>query len=166
MARQIACVAAEADLFQKLVGARFAFGLLDACVQQRQGDVIEQHCARQQIETLKHESDKSIAKPRELIAGELRGVVAVQQIASLRGRVEAAENVHEGRFARARRTHDRDELALMNDHTDVFEHWLRTGIGRVLFVQMLDAYNLRHTAGRSHYNGLMRNGDCVPPPVL
>jgi len=45
-----------------------------------------------------------------LIAIEPGNVVAVEQLATLGGAIEAAKQIHEGRFTRPTRTHEGDEF--------------------------------------------------------
>ena len=83
-----------------------------AGVQQRQLDVLQRRRARQQVELLEHEADPPVADARERVARQVRDVLAGEPVAARRRRVEAADQVHERRLARAGRPHDRDELAL------------------------------------------------------
>ena len=80
-------------------------------VEQRQLDVLERRGARQQVEALEHEPDLRVADARQLVVRQLRHVAAVQQIAAARRPIQAAEDVHERRLARARRPDDGHELA-------------------------------------------------------
>jgi hypothetical protein len=68
--------------------------------------------ARQQVESLKNEAE--FAKPDvcQRVIVELRNIDAIERIRAARRSVEAADEIHQRRFARARRPHDRDVLAL------------------------------------------------------
>src|SRR5438445_788912 len=82
-----------------------------ATVEQGQLDVLERRRPGQQVELLEHEPDLRVADSRQLVLREPADVDAVEQVVPRRRRVEAAEEIHERRFARSRRSHDGDELA-------------------------------------------------------
>jgi hypothetical protein len=52
--------------------ARASRSASGTAIQQRQGDIVEGGCARQQVEMLKHKTDLAVAHLRQFIAGELR----------------------------------------------------------------------------------------------
>ena len=111
----------EAHGLERRHGALAAFRRLDdalAGVEQRQLDVLDRRRARQQVEALKHEADRFVANPGELVGRQRRHVTAVQDVTAARRPVEAAEDVHEGRLARAGRSDDRDELGRGDRHGD------------------------------------------------
>jgi hypothetical protein len=66
---------------------------------------------RQQVEALKDEADGPVAQRRQCVAVELGDIATDQEIVAAGRRIEAAEQVHEGRLARTRRAHDGHELA-------------------------------------------------------
>ena len=82
-----------------------------AAVEQRQLDVLLRRGARQQVEALEHEAEVAPAQPRALVARQRLDVRAVEQVLPGARRVQAAEDVHRGRLARAAGPHDGDELA-------------------------------------------------------
>ena len=94
---------AEAHRFQRGHGARVPLGRFHRLVrvEQRQLDVIERRGARQQVEPLKHEPDLVVAHFGELVAAELGDVASVEEILAARRMIEAAEDVHQRRLARA-----------------------------------------------------------------
>src|SRR5436190_336125 len=99
---------AEADLCEHVHRALVTLGTLEAAlIEQRQLDVVERRCARQQIETLEHETDFTVSYGRELILRHPRHVVAVEKVLPRRRAVETARDVHECRFARTRWPRDR-----------------------------------------------------------
>ena len=102
---------AKPDLLQLLHRAGTTLRRRDAAVEQRQLDVFQRRRARQQVELLEHESDRAVADAGQLVGGEPGDVLAVEPVGARRRHVEAADHVHERRLARARRAHDRDELA-------------------------------------------------------
>ena len=83
-------------------------------VEQRQFDVVERRRARQQIESLKHEADLPVAHLGQLVPAELGDVAPVEKILAAGRVVEAAEDVHQRRFAGPRWPGRRDELARLD----------------------------------------------------
>ena len=77
---------------------------------QRQGHVLLRRQHRQQVEELEDEADVAAAQFRQLAVVHGRDVLAVDLHGPRRRAVEAGEQVHERRLARARRPHDRREL--------------------------------------------------------
>ena len=65
----------------------------------------------QQVELLEHEADLLVAHLGQLGLGHVADVHAGQLVAAARRDVQAAQDVHQGRLARAGRTHDRDVVA-------------------------------------------------------
>src|SRR5262249_2608932 len=70
--------------------------------------------ARQQIEGLEDESDATIAERRKVIVGERAHLDAGETIRPAGWPIEAAEDVHEGRFPGAGRSHHGHEFAVRN----------------------------------------------------
>jgi hypothetical protein len=104
----------EADRLERGHGAIAPFTGLDHAapgVEQRQLDVLGRRRARQQVEPLEHEANRLVAHASQLVAGQGRRVPPVQGVAPPRRPIEAAEDMHEGRLPRARRSDHRDELA-------------------------------------------------------
>ena len=104
----------EADALERLARPLVALGGGDVRVEQRQLDVLERGGARQQVEALEHEAERLVADARELVGVQPRDLLAVEAKLARRRLVEAAEDVHQRRLARARRAHHRDELALVH----------------------------------------------------
>jgi hypothetical protein len=82
-----------------------------AAVEQRQFDVLLRRGARQQIEALEDEPQVAAAQPCPLVARQCFDMCAMEQVLPAAGRVQAAEDVHRGRLARAARAHDGHEFA-------------------------------------------------------
>ena len=99
----------EADARDQRVDRRPA----GACAgdRQRQHDVLLRRQRRQQVERLEDEADVLAAQARELAVVHARDVLAGDVDRARAGRVEAGEQVHQRRLARARRAHDGGELA-------------------------------------------------------
>ena len=87
-------------------------------VEERELDVLERRRAGEQVEPLKDESNLFVANRRQLIVREARHVAAVQPIRAGRRAIEAAEDVHQRRLPRSRRSDDRDELAARDVERD------------------------------------------------
>ena len=95
-----------------------ALATTDAAEQQRHLDVLERGELRQQVEVLEHEADPPVADVGELVAVEARHRLAAQAVVAAGRRVEAADQVHQRRLARAGGTDHRDELALADGQVD------------------------------------------------
>src|ERR1700682_2468467 len=89
-----------------------------ARVNERHLDVVYRTRARNQVVGLEDEADLSIANPGQLVVGQCRHVVAIEDVAAGRWLVEAADQVHQRAFARTGRSHDGDELALRDMERD------------------------------------------------
>ena len=99
-------------------------------IEQWQFDIFERGGSRQQVEALKNESDSPAPDRRELFFGESGHVLPFEQVAPARGPIQASDDIHQGRFAGARRAHDRNKLAALNRerhsaqrvHLDLTQH--------------------------------------------
>ena len=72
---------------------------LDAGVDQRQGDILQQGQLGQQVKRLENKADLLIANPGQLIGGHVADFGAVQDVAAAVLVVQAAQDVHQGRLA-------------------------------------------------------------------
>ena len=90
----------------------------DPGINERQLDVVESGGARQQVERLKDEPDLAIAYARQLVLVLVGDKRATEPVFAGGGRVEAADQIHQRRFPRSRRTHDRDVLIAANRDVD------------------------------------------------
>ena len=102
----------EPDNGQRILGPPAAQGGLQAAlvIEKRQLGIFERRGAGQQVEPLKYKADLLVANHGQLVARQLGHVGAVQEVLAAGRVIEAAENVHEGRFAGARRPGHRDKL--------------------------------------------------------
>src|SRR5579864_5185284 len=103
---------AQTHSLERLGGAATSDARRYSAVLERKLDVLEGGRPRQQVELLEDEAEHPVADLRELGAAHARDVTAREDVAAGRGAVQAADDVHEGRFSRTRRSHDGDELAL------------------------------------------------------
>ena len=109
---------AQVDHLQGAAGAGQPLLLGDPRVDHGQLDVVEGGGARQQVEGLEDEADLAVADLRQLVVAHLRDHLAAQDVVALGGRVQAADEVHERRLARAGRAHDGDVLAGIDGEAD------------------------------------------------
>ena len=91
-----------------------ALGRGGAAVDERELDVAPGRQVGEQVELLEHEADEDVADAGERVLVEDCDVVAGEAERAGRRDVEAPEDVHQRRLARARRADDRDELALVD----------------------------------------------------
>jgi hypothetical protein len=88
-----------------------AFGGGNAAVDQRQLHVLERGGAREQVESLEHETEIVATQARPLVAVEGADVDAPERIGAAARRVQAAKNIHDSGLARTARSHHRNEFA-------------------------------------------------------
>src|SRR5205814_7819628 len=86
----------------------------DPRVEHRKLDVAQDRRLRKEVVELKHEPDLLIPDPGELRAREAVHALSVERVRAARRRVEAAQDRHARRFARARRPDEREELAALD----------------------------------------------------
>ena len=75
----------------------------------------------QQVVCLEHEAYLAVAYLGEAVVTELADLFAVQGVCPGRRDVQAAEDVHQRRFARPGRAHDCDHLPTLNREADPLE---------------------------------------------
>ena len=103
----------QANGFQGLSGSiPPASGILR--IPQGQFYVRKRTLARQQIKALEHKSDFLIANLGQLVIFKVRDALPIQDVLAGGWPVQAADNVHQGRLARSRGSHDRDHFASLN----------------------------------------------------
>ena len=108
----------QADLAQRLDGAAPALGPRHAGIDQRQLDVLHGAGPGQEVEALEHESHGAVADFGEGVAVQPRDLAPFEQVLSGGRAVEAADEMHQCRFAGAGGPHDRHELAGLDDQGD------------------------------------------------
>jgi hypothetical protein len=86
---------------------------VEARIKERQLHVLERRGAGEEIESLEDEADLEL-RSGEASPERVRDVLAVEHVDVRRSAVEAAEEIHEGGLAGARRAHDRHEVARAN----------------------------------------------------
>jgi hypothetical protein len=128
-----------------------------AAVEQRQLDVLLRRGARQQVEALEDEAEVAAAQQGALVAVERLHRHAAEQVGAGGGRVQAAEDVHRGRLARAAGAHDGDELARSMSRSTPRSAWN----GRCPAVDLGDAAQRISGAGRSARGAGSRRRPCA-----
>ena len=93
----------------------------DAAVDHRQFHVLHHIELGQQIEELEHEPDLAVANGGKLPRGGVLDHHAVELDRPFGGRVQAAEDVHQGGLAAPGRADDRDEFALPDVQRDIIQ---------------------------------------------
>ena len=89
----------QSDLRQRLQGRFLAFLVGQAGVNQWQFHVAQRIGARQQVERLENKADFLVPDPRKLVVVHLTDVDAVQFVSAGSRRVQATDEIHQGRFA-------------------------------------------------------------------
>ena len=90
----------------------------DARVEHRELDVAQDRRLRKEVVELEHEPDLLISDPGELRTGEAVHALSVERVRAVRRRVEATQDRHERRLARARRPDQGEELAGLHGQVD------------------------------------------------
>jgi len=131
----------------------------DARVDQRQLDVLLRVEPREKLRVLEHEADLAAADARELELVEVLDAVAVERVLALGRLVEAADDVHERRFAASRGAEHRQVLAPLNVQVDAPEH------DRVLVAHFVDLCDAAHAKEFSVHRATYMPPGIMPPPV-
>jgi hypothetical protein len=111
----------QADELERGLRALAAFTGTHPGVQHRQLDVRPRRHARDQVERLEDEADRPVPHDRQRALRQRRDIDAVEQVRPLRRDVQAAEDVHHRRLARARGAHHGHELARLDDEVDAVD---------------------------------------------
>ena len=90
---------------------------------ERQADILDGAGAGQKVEALEDEAEPLAADAGEVRLAQPRDIDALEEIVAAGRPVEAAENGHQRRFARARRAHDGDELAALDRQADAAQRF-------------------------------------------
>src|SRR5215213_5358588 len=102
------CTIGEADVLQKLGGARTSRLAGDAMFSLRKLDVFPRGQHRQQKESLKNETDLREPHVAARGIGQRTDVTAFEEQRAGRRRIYTSEDVHQRRLAAARRSPDSD----------------------------------------------------------
>jgi hypothetical protein len=118
LARPVMQAVLQSDDRQALDRALLALRRGNALVEQRDLDVLCDRELADEVERLEHEADLLPAHAGERVVAEAFDGLAIEFVAARGGAVEAAEDVHQRRLARARCAHDRDVLAARDHEVD------------------------------------------------
>jgi hypothetical protein len=118
--------------------ARGALGAAQRGQQQRQLDVLLRRQHRHQVVALEDEADVLGAPGGQRVRCPARRCAGRRRELAGAGRVEAADQVEQGGLARARRPHQRDEVALGDVQVDAVQHLDALGAADVGLGQAAD----------------------------
>jgi hypothetical protein len=100
----------------------------------------------QQVEALEHETDLAVADIGQLVVAHPGHVLAVEFVAAVAGRIQAAQQIHQGGFAGTRGSHDGQVFAAFDLHGNSAQRMHRLGAHHVAAGQVLDS-DERHDLG-------------------
>jgi hypothetical protein len=132
---------AEADH----LGEREASGVgavveLDALVHQREFDVFDDGVLREQVVGLEDEPEVAGAHFGKFVVSHRGDVLIFQEIMAAGGSVEAAEDVHQGRFAGTGGPHEGDEIAFVEGEIHPFED-VHGHVAEVVVLDQIDDFD-------------------------
>lgn len=140
MHRAVISALGEADFFCQFHGPATALLGRNAEVEHRHLEVLEHRELLDEVEVLEDEADSAGANLGKLIVGERRDVLSAEDVVPAGGLIEAAEDVHERGFARARRPHDGGKFALDEIHVNVAQG-VHFDVGTRLLVDLAEILN-------------------------
>ena len=112
---------AKAYLFERFLRGALALGTVDAGEFKAERGVVEHRHVRHQGEGLEHHRDVLAAQCSQVPIAQCIDVLALDQNAARRGFDQPVEHAHQRRFARARQTHDDEDLARFDGEVGI-EH--------------------------------------------
>src|SRR5689334_939697 len=121
MGRQVVGPVEQADLVEQRERTHAQTGILAGDGRELRLDVLDGGERRDQVELLEHEAERAQAERGELVVGERREVVPLEEDATGARAVEGAEELQQGRLAAAARPLERDELARLDLELDAVE---------------------------------------------
>src|SRR5271167_1426568 len=132
----------EPEHFEQLSGAFLA---IEVALRAKEGqlNVLDSGGSREQVEGLENEANSTAADRRQLFFFE-RGDDAFEQVTATGGTIETSDDVHQGRLARTRRAHNREELAARDAKRDVPQSLHLDFTHTIGLVQAFDLDNRRH----------------------
>ncbi len=121
----------DADPVHHRIDARAPIRGRHIVIKQRQLDILAHRQLVDQVEALEDEADVALAEVGELGLVQFGDFGAVEQIRSVGRAIQHADHVQQGRFAAARRPHDRHEFAVRHVQIDAVERSRLDRIGAV-----------------------------------
>src|SRR5258705_1783866 len=111
----------------------------------RKHDVLHRGQVRDQVKLLKDEPDFLGAYAVQFGSRDVGNVLTIQPYFTAAGAVKAADEIHQRRFPRARRAHDRYPFSGVDGQRKIIQRADRTAIGFGLGrVQAADVFQLNH----------------------
>ena len=168
-ARELAGLVAQA-LFQaqpreQLARALVPLGRCNASVNGRDLGIAHGAQIAHEVVALEDEAEVLAPQTRQFVRRHLAGFFAADLVAAARGAIEAAQNIHQRGFARARRADDGHHFARVNIQIHIFQHRHHFVAGGVLAHHAAQAHQgLRwrrgghYCCGRLHQNILAPRG--------
>src|SRR5688572_14224758 len=148
LGRAMAGAVAEPHPLERFPRTAVPLGSADARIDERHLDVSQRALPRQQGKCLEHEADLAIPDFRQLKLRQLRNGAPAKPVASCVGRVEAAEQVHQGGLAAARGAHDRYILTAVHDQIDPAQSVNRRISHRVMAAETFGADHFHAARGQ------------------
>ena len=144
----------EADAPERLPRLLAPGAQVDAGIDHRQRDVAQRVHARQQVELLEDEADFAVPERREPVRIQALDRGPGEAIGAGGGAIEAADQVHQGRFAGPGGTHHGGEIAVLDLERDTVEGDDAAGIelvdaGEVAGLDQGHGQNRRGPRGRA-----------------
>src|SRR6266576_2468958 len=138
---------------QHVRGTLTACFRIDAGVNKRELHISQAVSARKKIEGLKNKTDLAIPNRRQLIVRHAGNVASIEFVASGTRRIEAAEHVHERRFAAATGAHNRQIFVAKNLQRHTTERVNNFFSHHVVFRDVLDVddYRVRQSRVTRHF---------------
>ena len=121
-ARLVFLFAFQPQFVQQHIRAAAAFGVADAGIYGRQGNVVARRNGAEQVVALENKAEAFAAQRGQFVRRHFGGFGAGDGISAAGGRVQQAENVHQRGFAGARLPDNGDKIALFDGKVDVFQH--------------------------------------------
>src|SRR5579864_9368661 len=126
---------------ERIANDALPLGLLHVAIGKRNVQILENRQAVQQVIALKNESDIPVAQIAALILIQIVDRLIHEVILAGPGAVVHPDEMQQGGFARARGSHDRDELALLDIHIDAAQD---ERLAHAVVVELLDVSKLDH----------------------
>src|SRR5690606_39558002 len=163
LARAVAEPVAEAELVEQTPCPGQALAVRHAGVDRGHLDVFRRARGGQQMILLEDEAEGVATQEGAPVGIEAGDVLAGEPVAAAARAIEAAEHVHQGRLARARRAHDRDELAALDAKRHAAQRMDREFAGAVGPPDVLELDQGRRLgrAGPDHARPPRRSAACA-----
>src|ERR1019366_74255 len=143
-ARLVAAAIAETDQLERYLGIAPALRGRKPRQQQRQFDVLARRQHGQQVVELKHEADMCCAPSGQCALRQTVDALLADHDAALGGRIQAADQVQQGGFTRARGSHERQEIARLDVEIHVVQDLDPLLAALVDFAQLSDFNQSAH----------------------